>query len=138
MKPATKIAGLRSPKPAENIMIEEQSRVHYSDAGKEPETRTCSLADKIEELVLREGYTNAQTLSVIVQLLTNGKVSIGFRDYNQRLQLACLSDAMSRAQAAEVFDKHVGQIKVSEKLANSFTQKIQFQSPRIWLPRARE
>ena len=88
--------------------------------------------------MLKEGYTNAQTLSVIVQLLTNGKVSVGFRDYSQRLQLVCPTDTMTRAQAAEVFDNHVGQINVTDKLANGFTQKIQIQSPRIWLPRARE
>ena len=135
MKTALKMASLRSPKAAKDIMIEEQSRLHLCEPGKPPEARTCSLAEKIEELALKEGYTNAQTLSVIVQLLTNGKVSIGFRDYSQRLQLVCLSDTMSRAQAAEVFDKHLGQIKISEKLTNGFTQKIQFQTPRIWLPR---
>ena len=138
MKTASKLSQLRSPKAASAIMLEEQSQLHLSDTDKPPEPRTCSLAEKIEELVLKEGYTNAQTLSVIVQLLTNGKVSIGFRDYSQRLQLVCQSDSMSRAQAAEVFDNHVGQINVTDKLANGFTQKIQFQSPRIWLPRARE
>lgn len=138
MNTASKFSNLRSHKAASAIMLEEQSQLHLSDTAKPPEPRTCSLAEKIEELVLKEGYTNAQTLSVIVQLLTNGKVSVGFRDYSQRLQLVCPTDTMTRAQAAEVFDNHVGQINVTDKLANGFTQKIQIQSPRIWLPRARE
>ncbi len=138
MKSASNLPHLPSPKAASAIMLEEQSQLHFGDSNTPPEPRSCSLAEKIEELVLKEGYTNAQTLSVIVQLLTSGKVSIGFRDYNQRLQLVCQSDCMSRAQAAEVFDNYVGQIKVTEKLTNGFTQKIQFQSPRIWLPRPRE
>ena len=46
---------------------------------------TSTVADKIEELVLKVGYSNAQALSVVIQLLTNGKVRVDYRDYSQRL-----------------------------------------------------
>lgn len=138
MKKSTKILPSRPVQDASSIQVEEQSRPHLADDSNLPEKRICSLAEKIEELVVKEGYSNAQTLSVIVQLLTNGKVSIGFREYTQRLQLVTMPYTISRAQAAEIFDNHLQQIHISEKNSNGFTQKIQFQSPRVWLPQPRE
>ena len=76
MKSASKLPHLRSPKVASAIMLEEQSQLHFGDSNTPLEPRSCSLAEKIEELVLKEGYTNAQTLSVIVQLLTLSLIHI--------------------------------------------------------------
>jgi hypothetical protein len=89
----------------------------------------CTLADKIEELVLKVGYSNAQALSVIIQILTVGKVRVDFRDYNQRLQLRFSKDIMNRSEAMEIFDSHLAHLRTTDLSADSFTQRIIFQPP---------
>jgi hypothetical protein len=122
-------------KPAASIMLLETRTLHHAGIPEKSAESSCSLAEKIEELVLKIGYSNAQALSVIIQLLTVGKIRVDFRDYSQRLQLASKSDMMTRAHAAEIFDMHLTRMKVETPLHNGFTQKISFQSPRIYLPK---
>ena len=117
-------------KPAASIILIETRTLHHGGATEKSAESFCSLADKIEELVLKIGYSNAQALSVVIQLLTVGKVRVDFRDYSQRLQLASKSDMMTRADAAEIFDTHLTQMKVEPQSNTGFTQKITFQSPR--------
>lgn len=112
------------------IILLETRTLHHGDATEKSAESFCSLADKIEELVLKIGYSNAQALSVVIQLLTVGKVRVDFRDYSQRLHLASKSDIMTRADAAEIFDTHLTQMKVEPQSNTGFTQKITFQSPR--------
>jgi murein L,D-transpeptidase YcbB/YkuD len=125
---------MKTLKPATGIMLLETRTLHHAGASEKSAESSCSLADKIEELVLKIGYTNAQALSVVIQLLTVGKIRVDFRDYSQRLQLASKSDMMTRAHAAEIFDAHLVQMKVETQSRNGFTQKITFQSPRVHLP----
>ncbi len=95
------------------------------------------LAEKIDEYVLKLGYSNAHVLGVLVQLLTGGKVRVDFRDYTERLQLLNADDMMTRADAVALFDEHM------QTLSNSgggddginVTQKIVVQMPKIGLPR---
>ena len=117
-------------KPATAIMLLETRTLHHGGETEKSAESSCSLADKIEELVLKIGYSNAQALSVVIQLLTVGKVRVDFRDYSQRLQLASISDITTRADAAEIFDTHLTQMKVEPQSNSGFTQKITFQSPR--------
>lgn len=117
-------------KPATAIMLLETRTLHHGGETEKSAESFCSLADKIEELVLKIGYSNAQALSVVIQLLTVGKVRVDFRDYSQRLQLASISDITTRADAAEIFDTHLTQMKVEPQSNSGFTQKITFQSPR--------
>jgi hypothetical protein len=126
----------RRPVKASSIVLREIRTLHQSHGPEEDSvTSTCTVADKIEEMVLKIGYTNAQALGVIVQLLTVGKVRVDFREYSLRLEVVSKSDVMTRAQAAEVFDSHLGQMKLPDKQTTGFTQKIVFQPPRIRLPR---
>jgi hypothetical protein len=117
-------------KPATAIMLLETRTLHHGGETEKSAESFCSLADKIEELVLKIGYSNAQALSVVIQLLTVGKIRVDFRDYSQRLQLASISDITTRADAAEIFDTHLTQMKVEPQSNSGFTQKITFQSPR--------
>jgi hypothetical protein len=117
-------------KPATAIMLLETRTLHHGGETEKSAESFCSLADKIEELVLKIGYSNAQALSVVIQLLTVGKIRVDFRDYSQRLQLASKSDITTRADAAEIFDTHLTQMKVEPQSNSGFTQKITFQSPR--------
>jgi hypothetical protein len=117
-------------KPATAIMLLETRTLHHGGETEKSAESFCSLADKIEELVLKIGYSNVQALSVVIQLLTVGKIRVDFRDYSQRLQLASKSDITTRADAAEIFDTHLTQMKVEPQSNSGFTQKITFQSPR--------
>jgi len=66
---------MKIPKPATAIILEETRTLHLAPSASEKTATTlCSLADKIEELVLKVGYSNAQAMSVIMQILTVGKV----------------------------------------------------------------
>jgi len=122
---------MKALKPSTAIILLETRTLHHGGGATEKSAESfCSLADKIEELVLKIGYSNAQALSVVIQLLTVGKVRVDFRDYSQRLQLASKSDMMTRADAAEIFDTHLTQMKVEPQSNTGFTQKITFQSPR--------
>jgi hypothetical protein len=93
------------------------------------------LADKIEELVLKVGYSNAQALSVIIQLLTDGKVRVDFRDYSQRLQVLSTSDLTGRVEAMQIFDSHIAAMKAGPEDTEGFTQKITLQAPLVRLPK---
>ena len=126
---------MKALKPSTAIILLETRTLHHAGTTEKSAESFCSLADKIEELVLKIGYSNAQALSVVIQLLTVGKVRVDFRDYSQRLQLASKSDITTRADAAEIFDTHLTQMKVEPQSHNGFTQKITFQSPRIHLPK---
>ena len=73
-------------------------------------------------------------MSLVVQLLTIGKVRLDFRDYTERLELLNLSEIMSRPQAAAVFDHHLASGNKNDDVS-LLTQKIVIQPPRVNLPK---
>lgn len=121
-------------KPATAIFVQETRTLLHTGLPEKPAPAVCTIADKIEELVLKVGYSNAQALSVILQILTNGKVRVDYRDYSQRLELKSASDMMSRVEVVEVFDSHLALLNSGNALMNGFTQKIVFQPPRVRWP----
>ena len=125
---------MQIPKPATAIFVQETRTLLQTGAPEKSGVVTSTVADKIEELVLKVGYSNAQALSVVIQLLTNGKVRVDYRDYSQRLQLISQSDIMSRSAAVEVFDSHMAVLNSGNASSDGFTQKIVFQPPRIRIP----
>ena len=121
-------------KPATAIFVKETRTLLHTGLPEKPAPEVCTIADKIEELVLKVGYSNAQALSVILQILTNGKVRVDYRDYSQRIELKSASDMMCRVEAVEVFDSHMALMDSGNASMNDFTQKIVFQPPRTRLP----
>ncbi len=118
-------------KSAKSICLEETRALASSEMREVVEPKACTVAEKIEEFVLKLGYSNAQALSVIVQLLTRGKVRVDFRDYSQRLQLVSQTDIMPRAEAVALFDAYLAEIENrDDSSAMEFTQKIMIQAPR--------
>jgi hypothetical protein len=118
-------------KSAKTICLEESRALMNAELKEPAPPLACTLAEKIEEFVLKLGYSNAQALSVIVQLLTRGKVRVDFRDYSQRLQLVSQSDIMPRAEAVAVFDAYLAEVEGRDDSATmEFTQKIMIQAPR--------
>ena len=122
-------------KSATAIMLKETLTFHLAGGSEKCSPNTCSLADKIEELVLKIGYSNAQALSVIIQLLTDGKVKVEFRDYSQRLQVLSPAAITGRVEAMQIFDSHIASMKGDAFNSDGFTQKITFYHPVDQLPK---
>jgi hypothetical protein len=119
-------------------MVSETKTFLGGDAVKQPDPIIVPLADKIDEYVLKLGYSNAHVLGVLVQLLTLGKVRVDFRDYSERLQLLNLNDRMARTEAVELFDRHMlAMSRNDEPVSLMATQKIVVQAPKVNLPRVR-
>ncbi len=95
-----------------------------------------SLSDKIDEYILKLGYSNAHVLVFLMQLLVEGKVSVDFRAYSERLELLDSSDEMNRAEVAALFDEHMHASDVARDGGgiSGPTQRILIQMPKINLP----
>jgi len=108
-----------------------RDEVFFIDQGtREPvPPKIVTLASKIDEFTLKVGHSSTHVMSVVVQLLTLGKVRLDFRDYTERLELLNLSEIMSRTQAAAVFEQHLSASNKDEDVS-LMTQKIVIQPPR--------
>ena len=95
-----------------------------------------SLASKIGEYMVRIGDSNDFCFNIIIQLLTQGKVRVDFRDSTERLQLLNMQNRMSRIEAVQVFDRWVDENRAQDEPPEK-TQKIVLQPHRINLPRAK-
>lgn len=69
--------------------------------------RQVSLCEKIDELRLRLGGDSSHLVGVLIQLLSAGKVRIGFRDKTERLSLADSNSIMTRDMAIELIDAYL-------------------------------
>ncbi len=117
-------------------MVSETKTFTGGTATKDQDPLILPLSDKIDEFVLKLGYSNAHVLGVLVQLLTLGKVRVDFRDYSERLQLVSLEDRMGRTEAVDLFDRHMLAMRRNEDPGSmQLTQKIVVQPPKVSLPR---
>jgi hypothetical protein len=94
---------------------------------------SLSLAEKIDEYVVRLGCSSAHTLGVIVQLLTVGKIRLDFREYNERLQLDSPADVLSRPEAMHLTEAYLAAMRqgVTDPAEGlDVTQKIIIQAPK--------
>ena len=91
------------------------------------------LSEKIDEYMLKLGYSNSQALGIVVQILTQGKVRVDFRDFNERLELVHAGDMCERAQAVALFDEHLLAMQAGEDPDGDLnpTQRVIVQTPRI-------
>lgn len=121
-------------KSSNEIMV--QNQIFYITPGHREETpaKIVTLASKIDEYVLKIGHSNTHVMSVVIQLLTLGKVRLDFRDYSERLELLNPAETMTRPQAATIFDNHMQALRRREEVS-LVTQKVVIQPPRIDLPR---
>lgn len=126
--------GITPPKTSKEIMIRDEMFLIDQGTREPVPPKIVSLATKIDEYILKVGHTNTNVMSLVVQLLTIGKVRLDFRDYTERLELLNLSEIMSRPQAAAVFDQHLASGNKNDD-ASLMTQKIVIQPPRANLPK---
>jgi hypothetical protein len=87
-----------------------------------------SLADKISEYLMRIGDSNSLCLNIVIQLLTDGKVRVDFRDTTERILLLNSLDIMSRVEAVTVFDRWIQENRDSQDGIEQ-TQKIIMHPP---------
>jgi hypothetical protein len=126
---------IQAPKSSQDIIIRNVMTLLEQGIREASTITDITLASKIDEFVLKLGYSNAHVLGVLVQLLTLGKVRVDFRDYSERLQLLNPDDKMSRPEAVALFDDHMKSLRGDDELSNlNMTQKIVIQAPRIQLP----
>jgi len=86
--------------------------------------------------MVRIGDSNDFCFNIIVQLLTEGKVRVDFRDSTERLQLVNKQDSVSRVEAVKVFDHWVQENRAKPELLES-TRKVVLEPPRAKLPLTR-
>jgi hypothetical protein len=122
-----------SVKSASEIEIKQtKTTTHATEPSEVTETR-ITLAEKIDEYIIRMGYTSVHTLGVVVQLLTVGKVRLDFREYNERLQLADKADIMARSDAVLLVENYIaGMARTDTAIVPDYdlTQKIIIQAPK--------
>lgn len=125
---------------AENIEIKVTTRAVDHGTGtmsaNAPEPEFFPLSRKIEDYVLRLGYSNTHVLGIVIRLLTEGKVRVDFRDYSERLELADQASKTTRTEAVRIFDNLVSRLVIEKDIDHlSVTQKIVVQPPRPKSPR---
>lgn len=121
------------PKKTDEIQVIETRQ--YIELGRGPsdtEERRLTLKQKVDEYLLKLGYSNAHVLGIVVQLMTRGKLRVEFRHYFERIALADVQDRISRAQAVTLFDDYVESIgkKNTSPLGMDVTHRIVVQAPR--------
>jgi hypothetical protein len=126
---------IQAPKSSQDIIVRNVMTLLEQGIREASTITDITLASKIDEYVLKLGYSNAHVLGVLVQLLTLGKVRVDFRDYSERLQLLDPDDKMTRPEAVALFDDHMNALRGDEDSPSlNMTQKIVIQPPRIQLP----
>lgn len=112
-------------------ILERRTNIEMGVGAKDGE-RELNLGEKLEEYVLRLGYSNAHVLSILVQLLTQGKIKVEFRTYIERLELIDMADRLTRAQAVGLIDDFINELQGKRKDddAMNVTQRIIIQPPR--------
>lgn len=84
-----------------------------------------TLGDKIDDYILKLGYSNSHVLGFVLELMTVGKVRLDFRAFSERLNLNNPDLVMSRIEATSLFDEHI-KLSQCKKTTPGFdvTQKI--------------
>jgi hypothetical protein len=91
-----------------------------------------SLSDKMDEYLLRLGYSNADAQTITVELLTKGKVRVDFRNYTERLELIDPKDLLIPSAAISLFDDFIKEIEIKRQLSSqdmSMTRVFRVQRP---------
>jgi hypothetical protein len=120
---------INPPKTSKEIMVREEVFLIEQGTREPVPPKIVTLSSKIDEYILKVGHSNTNVMSLVVQLLTIGKIRLDFRDYSERLELLNLSEIMSRPQAAAVFDQYLESANKEEEVSLR-TQKIVIQPPR--------
>ena len=89
-----------------------------------PIDEKLTLAQKLDDYVLQLGCSNAHLMSVMIQLLSNGKVRVEFRNYSERIMLESLDDRMSRSHVVALIDEYINKLREKESSGSSSTTQM--------------
>jgi hypothetical protein len=76
------------------------------------------LNEKLDDYLIRLGYTNAHVVGAVSQLLTQGKVRIDFRNYVERMELKDPKDRLASVpDAVELLEAYIKEIVQGQAVA---------------------
>ena len=85
----------------------------------------------ISRYLIHLGFEGAFTSSIIVQLLTKGKVRVDFSKVAERLELMRSDDCMTPTQAMALYENYVSSMRSKDEPAEKGkTVRIVVQKPR--------
>lgn len=119
-----------APKNAAEIQVS-QKTLRNQAGGADSEPEHFFLSEKIDQYLIKLGYSNAHVLGIVVNLLTVGKVRVEFRHYIERLELVDPAEKTSRGAAVDIFDRYLLEKKGrnNQEQILEFTGKIVVQAP---------
>lgn len=88
------------------------------------------LNQKIDEYLLRMGFSNADVQGITVELLTKGKVRVDFRDYNERLVLVDPANRMPVSLAIRMYEDYAASVFKPDSNSSASTKIFHAQPPR--------
>ena len=85
-----------------------------------------SLDLQLNDYLLRLGYSSAHILAIMVQLMTNGKITVDFTGHTERIELINPEDKISATQTIQMLEDYITEVSTHEDLKNpeKVTQKI--------------
>lgn len=100
-------------------------------AGKVQGQTESTLDQLMGNYITRMGFGSSYLGSIIVHLLSNGKVRVDFAARSERVELVNTNDLLTQPQAMALFDDYLNSQKTGEdKKAKSATMRIEVQKPR--------
>lgn len=91
------------------------------------------LNEKLDDYLLRLGYSSVHIMGIIAQLMTKGKVRVDFRNYTEKLELVNPEDRVSSPQAMSLLEDYISEVtKANDPSINAkSTQKIVVQAANV-------
>jgi hypothetical protein len=92
-----------------------------------------ALSEKMNDYLLRLGYSSTHIMGIIAQLMTKTKVRVDFRNYTERLELVNPSDKLTSPEAMSLLEDYIAETSTREESSDTSkqTQKIIVQQPKF-------
>lgn len=90
-------------------------------------TAEVAMSEKLDDYLLRLGYSSAQLRPIFLQLLTKGKVRVDFREHTERVELLSRRDRLTNAQAIRLLEDYIVEVtspEDREKQVKVSTQRV--------------
>lgn len=129
-QPSTPPQAAPSPKISRSV---ETIRVQVSTQRKKDQQTSpvavMKLSEKLDELILRSGYSRDTLHGIVMPLLTTGKVRLEFLTYFERIELDDPDERATPQEAAVVLEEYLGQSALPSSKQLSRTQHIVMRAP---------
>jgi hypothetical protein len=91
------------------------------------------LNEKLDDYLLRLGYSSVHIMGIIAQLMTKAKVRVDFRNYTEKLELINTEDRITSPQAMSLLEDYIAEVtKANDPSINAkSTQKIVVQAASV-------